>query len=74
LIAGAKVLQFSAFANVFKSFFESFLQVVGFMIFGWKYFFESLQIKEDHSCFSPDCRENLVFWDEIATESGNMVY
>ena len=39
LIAGAKVLQFSAFANVFKSFFESFLQVVGLMIFAVKDFF-----------------------------------
>lgn len=39
LIAGAKVLQFSAFANVFKSFFESFLQVVGLMIFAAKDFF-----------------------------------
>jgi hypothetical protein len=39
LISGAKVLQFSAFANVFKSFFESFLQVIGLMIFAAKDFF-----------------------------------
>lgn len=38
LIAGAKVLQFSAFANVFKSFFVSLMQVAGLMIFAVKYF------------------------------------
>ena len=42
LIAGAKVLQFSAFANVFKSFFESFLQVVGLMIFAVKDFLQKV--------------------------------
>jgi hypothetical protein len=45
LIAGAKVLQFSAFANVFKSFFESFLQVVGLMIFAMKYFLQKVSQK-----------------------------
>lgn len=42
LIAGAKVIQFSAFANVFKSFFESFLQVVGLMIFAVKDFLQKV--------------------------------
>ncbi|WP_295334550.1 hypothetical protein [Flavobacterium sp.] len=45
LIAGAKVLQFSAFANIFDSFFESFLQVVGLMIFAVKDFLQKVDQK-----------------------------
>ena len=61
LIAGAKVLQFSAFANVFKSFFESFLQVVGLMIFATKDFFGKVAKRDDLFYFSPDCSGN-PFW------------
>jgi len=70
LIAGAKVLQFSAFANVFKSFFESFLQVVGLMIFAGKYFFSGRLLKETTFSILAPIEVEILFDYPVAQAAG----